>query len=220
MRLKQNHIDLYLQSKMTPGRALRIKEFEFDPSLELDWRVEFQERQHLESEFKLVSIKKKPLYFFESFAVEPTEGLLIIHPWYNEWSLLEKALRSLPEENIDFRFIAGEMPSLHSVGELEAKALLRHLRTRTIPIKITGESRTLEANRSVTEIQMDEAGAFFIQHRARVPGQKDLVRKGWTPRTIVLLKTLSEGLPFLLNLEARDVATRVPPSPRMGFKTF
>lgn len=207
-RLKQGHLDLYIQTKVSPGRALPIRELEFDPTLELDWRVEFAERKQLETEFKLISLSKSPLYFFESFAVDLAKGMLIVHPWYNEWSLLEEVIASLPEENVDVRMLAGEMPLITCIGELETKALLKHFRSRSIPVKISGESRTLGADQSMTEIQMDESGAFYVQHRARVTGQKDLIRRGWTPRSTVYLKTLSEGLPFLLNTEARDAATK------------
>lgn len=207
-KVNQGQLKLYVQTKIEPKKALLIRDIDFDPTTDLDWRVEFAEKKHLEAEFKLVCAQKQPFYFFESFAVEPASGKLLVHPWYNEWRRLEEVLISLSEDQTQWTFRPGEMPTLHSEGELEAKTILKHLRTRVIPVKITGGSTTLAPQQSLIEIQLDEAGAFYLQHRARILGQKDLLRKGWSPRSVVYLRTLSEGLPFLLNSEARDVATR------------
>lgn len=206
--LRQKKIEVYLQTKQSPDRALPILDVEFDIGQELDWRVEFKEGEILEGEFKLISNRKKPYAFFDSFALEPSEGSLLVHPWLMEWKGLEQVMKGLAADRAEFNLARGEMPRLRTQGELEAKSIIKYLRTRSIPPKITGESKTLEGAKSATDIQMEESGAFYIQHRARIMGQKDLVRRGWTPRSVLYLKTLSEGLPFLMNTEARDVATR------------
>ncbi|MBC7372233.1 MAG: hypothetical protein H7326_11745, partial [Bdellovibrionaceae bacterium] len=42
---RQKKIEVYLQNKNAPGRALRIHSIEFDPSNEVDWRVEFKDEK-------------------------------------------------------------------------------------------------------------------------------------------------------------------------------
>ncbi|WP_413287670.1 DEAD/DEAH box helicase [Bdellovibrio sp. HCB337] len=202
---RQKKIELYLQTKNQSGKALKIQAIEFEPSQEVDWRVEFVERKELESEFRLMSFRKTPMYFFESYAVEATEGVIVVHPWLREFSLLQETLSGLSN---DLMLQIREMPVVDVLGELETKMVLKYLRGRAIPVKISGESRTLSAQQSQTEIRMDENGGFYVQHEARVQGQKNLVRKGWTTKSALYLQTLSQGLPFLLNTEAKEIATR------------
>jgi hypothetical protein len=202
---RQRKLEVYLQSPSDPTRAIKVQSIEFDPVREVDWRVEFQEKKELESEFTLVSFRKQPLHFYRSFAVEATEGVILVHPWRQELSLLQEKLSSVSE---DLFLRDQKMPSFQLLGELEAKALLKYLRTRAIPVKITGESRTLAAQQSRMEIRLEPSGEFYIQHEARVFKQKNLVRKGWTSRTALYLQTLSKGLCYLLGVEPKDIASR------------
>ncbi len=206
--LRQGQIELYIQTKNHPTKAMKVQSIEFDPVNEVDWRVEFVEKKALEAEFKLMSFRKQPLHFFDSFAIEKTDGVVLVHPWFREWSQLTETLSGIPEKESDLLLVSDPMPTITVRGELEAKIILKYLRGRSIPVKISGESRTLSPGQSQTEIQLDEGGEFFLQQNARVMGQKDLSRKGWTPRAELYLQTLSQGLPYLLNTEAKDVATR------------
>lgn len=207
-KVNQGQLKLFLQSKNHPRRGLPIHYIEFDPGVELNWRVEFMEKQQLEAEFKLMSAHKNPFSYFETFAVDPKEGMLLVHPWLHEWNQIREVLTGISDRYSDFHLSVAERPTINVEGELEVKTILKYLRTRTIPVRLIGESRTLSPSQSQTEIHLDESGSFYIQHDARVMGQKNLSRKGWTPRSILYLKTLSEGLPSLMNAEAKDVATR------------
>lgn len=203
---RQGKLEVYLQTRSNPHRGMKINEVEFNPGSELDWRVDFDEKNELISEFKLVSFRKLPFSFFESFAVEETEGIVVVHPWLREFTLLQETVASLLPDLV----ITGQsMPTLDVTGEFEAKTILRYLRTRAIPVKITGDSKTLTKDQSQTEVHLNEFGHFFLQHDARVAGQKNLVRKGWTSLSMLYLQAMSQGLSFILGAEARDVAARV-----------
>jgi ERCC4-related helicase len=203
---RQKKVELFLQAKNTPSKALQLSSLEFDSNNEVDWRVEFIEKKELEAEFRLMSFRKRPMNFYNSFAVEPVDGILVVHPWLQEFSQLQETLSGISNNlMVELR----EMPTIDVLGELEAKTILKYLRTRAISVKISGESRTLGPTQSLTEIRLDETGSFYIQHEARVTGQKNLVRKGWTTKSALYLQTLSQGLPFLLNSDAKDIATRV-----------
>lgn len=202
---RRKRIELFLQTKSQPGKALPLSSLEFAAANEVDWRVDFTERKELETEFALISHRKRPLAFFESFAVDATDGVIVVHPWLREFSQLQETLSNLSEH----LFVAGnEMPRFDVLGEYETKVVLKHLRARAIPVKMSGESRTLEPHQSVTELRLTEDGTFVIQHDARVAGQKNLVRQGWTTKSALYLQTLSRGLPYLLNVEPRDIAAR------------
>ncbi|KYG62417.1 hypothetical protein AZI86_16425 [Bdellovibrio bacteriovorus] len=205
---RQGKIPLYIQTKFEPERGFLVRSVSFDPSEELDWRVEFADKQELIAEFKLVSSRKKFYHFFDTFALQPEDGAMIVHPWLTEFRGLEQSLSLLGEDRAELTFTPGAMPSVEVTGDLEAKSLLKHLRHRSIPVKITGGSETLGAERSLTDIYLNDKGDFYIQHRARVMGQKDVISRGWTPRSVLYLRALSEGLPYLLNSDAKDMATK------------
>ena len=202
---RQGKLEIYLQAKSHPSRAIKINSIEFDPVNELSWRVEFVEKKDLQTEFALTSIRQQPFYFFESFALEPISGVISVHPWFRELSQLQEVVSKI---NPELRLPERKMPIIENSGEGDAKTILKYLRTRALPVHLSGESRNLGAHQSQTEIRLNEFGSFYIQHEARVLGQKNLVRKGWTTKTEIYLQTLSEGLPFLLKSEARDIATR------------
>jgi hypothetical protein len=204
---RRGKLELFLQTKSAPGLAMKVNSVEFDPVNEVDWRVEFQQKEELLCEMQLVSFRKKPLTFFDSYALQPEDGMILVHPWMREWKSLQEALNKI-FENAELSTTRDGMPVFDIEGELEAKAMLRYLRTRNIPVKITGVSRTLDAGKSLIEIHLTEGGSFFIKHAARVMGMKDLQRKGWTAKSLIFFQTLSEGLPYLLNMEAKDIATR------------
>lgn len=202
---RKKRVELYLQTPIRPGRALKLVSIEFDPTQELDWRVEFREKKELETEFKLVNFRKNELAFYESFAVDPIEGVIIVHPWLRELSQLQEVLSGISD---DLRLSERKMPGVEVIGELDSKIILKYLRTRKIPVKISGESRVLGAHQSQTEVHLDESGSFYIQHEARVFGQVNLVRRGFSTQTVLYVQSLSQGLPFLLRAEAREVAGR------------
>ncbi|OYZ13356.1 MAG: hypothetical protein B7Y39_17885, partial [Bdellovibrio sp. 28-41-41] len=65
----------------------------------------------------------------------------------------------------------------------------------------------MDAQRSLTEVRFSDNGHFFIQHEARVPGQKNISRQGWSARSAHYLMCLSQGLPYALETQARDIAS-------------
>jgi len=207
-QVNRGQLKVFLQSHTHPGQALPLRYIEFDPGVELNWRVEFMERKALEAEFKLMSVNKNPFTFYESFAVEPREGLLVVHPWLREWGQINEVLTNISGKLSDVNVSVFNIPTAHLQGELEVKSFLKYLRSRSIPVRLEGESRTLEPQQSLTEVHLYEDGSFFIQHHARISGQKDLLRKGFTPRTVLYLTALSEGISVLLNSEAKEIAAR------------
>ncbi len=206
---RRGQITLYLQGQPSATTAMKITSLEFNPPQELDWRAEFTERSdaELETEFKLLCFRKEPLTFYHSFAVEPKSGTVIVHPWFQEFNLLQEKLSKLPEPLL---IRNPDMPTVNVFGEFATKTVLNYLRSRFIPVKISGESRQVPENQSATEIRLNENGTFYIQHEARVLGQKNLVRKGWSSNSNsnLLFQTLSQGLSSILKSDAKDLAAR------------
>ncbi len=203
----RGQVSLYLQGQPTSSTAMKITSLEFNTSQELGWRVDFLERSdsELESEFKLLSPRKEPLTFYHSFAVEPISGTVVIHPWFQEFNLLQEFLTKLPEPT---QIRNSDMPTVNVFGEFATKTVLNYLRGRFIPLSIIGESIQLPESQSATEVRLTETGTFYIQHEARISGQKNLVRNGFSSKSALLLQTLSDGLSLILKIDAKDLAAR------------
>ncbi|MEN0057617.1 MAG: hypothetical protein AAGB31_02190, partial [Bdellovibrio sp.] len=106
---RQKKLEVFLQSKNASHKALKLSSIEFDPTQEVDWRVEFTEKRELHGEFKLISFRKSQLAFFESFAVDTSAGVLLVHPWLQEFSQLHELLSLYSE---DLQLALREMPSI------------------------------------------------------------------------------------------------------------
>lgn len=201
----QNKIELYLQSKNRPSYAFKVKSLEFGPQNEIDWRVELTEKPDLQTEFKLVSFRNRPLHFFSTFAVDPVDGAVVVHSFKREFELLQQKLRQISE---DIEIPRNEIPQFEVTGEYETKTVLRYLRSRPMAVKLTNGSQTIERDKSRTEIRLNENGEFYLNHEARVNGKKNLQRRGWTALSEVYLQTMSQGLQFILNMDPKELASR------------
>lgn len=197
--------DLYLQTPLHPERALRLSTVEFDPNQEFSWRVELSEKPRLRAEFALIGIRKVPLHFFPSFALDEVHGALIAHSWHHELKLLREELFSLSQTP---QFFDGEMPKFEIEGEFEIKSLIKYLRKRPIGIKLEGQIKHLRPEQSRTEIHLQPDGYFFIRHFAYHTGQKSIERIGFTAKGQALLQTLAQGIGYLLRADLREVASR------------
>ncbi len=203
--LEKKSIKVYLQAKGKDSSALELQSIEYDLGKELDWRVEFQEKQDIHSDFKLINYRKKDLFFFDSFAICPEESVVMVHSWGFELNNLQDLLGKVSPGN----FIAEkEAPHFELEGELEAKKILKYLRARPIPVKVTGGTKNIVSEKSRTEIRINEFGKFYIQHDARVDGDKNIQRKGFTTSTQLFLNTLNQGIGFILNADPKDIATK------------
>jgi superfamily II DNA or RNA helicase len=201
----RHKIELFLQSKNRPSYALKVQNLEFMPKNEIDWRVDFIEKPDLQAEFKLVSFRNRPLYFFNSFALEPNEGAVIAYSFKREFKLLQEKLSKISEDII---IPLNEAPKIEAPSELVAKQILKYLRTRPIPVKLTAGSHTIVKDKSCTEIRLNENGEFYLHHEARVSGQKNLERRGWSSTSEVYLQAMSQGLQLILNMSPKDIASQ------------
>lgn len=202
---RRRETKLFLQSSQNLNVALPIEQLEFDPNQEVYWRVEIKENRHIEAALTLMSKKKTQLHFFASFALEPTIGQLIIHPWLREFNQLSEVSAAL---SLGVIKTSNGQPQILCVGETETKSILNSLRSRTLPIEFLGETRTVQDSQSLTKICFDLTGHFYLEHEARILGQKDFTRRGWTTTTAFFLEVLTKGIPYLLQTEAKFLAAR------------
>lgn len=200
-------LKLYVQSSQFGTQGLEIKKIDFDVDEEFYWRVDFHEKNELLSEFQLLSRHQTDCLFFDSFALDKKTNTLWVHAWQQEWKFINESLKKLGAPEGLFLSSFGR-PSFDLSGEAETKNLLRRLRNRRFSVELTGKEVTLSPSESLTEIHLQQDASFFIQHNARVLGQKDLLRKGWTPKSVLFLKILSDGLPALFHMEPKELAAR------------
>jgi SNF2 family DNA or RNA helicase len=203
---RQKKIKLFFQTHSQSTKSLPIQKIEFDIGNELDWRIDFDERKDFKTEFKIVSSRNIPFYFYNSFALEPESGVIVVHSWKTEFSQLQERLSNISDTL--FLEASNGMPQFEIKGENQTKPIVKYLRTRAVPVGISGESHVIPSQQSQTEIHLSENGHFYIQHEARVANQKNIARKGWSERSVYYLLSLSQGLAFAMNTQPRDLATQ------------
>ncbi len=202
---RQKRLKVILQTHSQSTKSMSLQSIELDVENELDWRVDFDDRKRFKTEFKIVSSRNRRFYFYDSYAFEPDNAIVVVHPWRTEFSLLQERLSNISDTLI--LDASASMPVFELSSEAKTKDVIKYLRSRALPVKITGDSHTVDAQRSVTEVRLKDNGHFIIQHEARVPGQKNISRQGWSARSAHYLMCLSQGLPYALETQARDIAS-------------
>ena len=203
---RNSKVKLFLQSSNSGPSQIPIQKIEFEKSADLAWRMQLTENPDLKAEFQLIHTQNKSIQIFDSFAFLPDEQTLLIHPFKLEHQLIKSTLASFSPEIIrtsqtHFR--------LELTGELQAKAVLNHLRSRAIPVIVEGKCFEIEENRTHTQVNLNEVGLWELNHQMEIPGLKPMELSQWTSSTQYLLESLELGLPWILNLEVKDLTARL-----------
>lgn len=202
---RNQKLKLYFQTQSESGNLIPIQNVEFDLTQELAYRVDLTANPDLQVDFKLVHREGLEMQIFESFVFIPEKQKIIVHPLKNEWQLIQDTLRGFSPDL--FKTSASHM-QVKINGELEAKALLNHLRTRNIPIWLETPTFNVEESHSLIQVQLTMDGFWQIQHRMKRPHLSDLEFNGWSTSTQYLIESLELGLAWILNMDSKDLISR------------
>lgn len=206
-------VEVYLQHKDRRDWALKLKRIDFDLGDEIYWRVDLQEKIQLETEFQLINKTKSALSFFQSFAVDKEDATILVHPWLLEFTRLQEICKMPEAQEVanNSQLHLGTMPRFNVEGEAATRRIIRELRQRPIPVKLSGESALLTSEQMTTEVHLQENGSFFFQHQLRPKtvdkAQKYRQRTGWSEQSKKWIMALSEGLPTYLSTDIKDLAS-------------
>ncbi len=201
---KKYQYKVFLQLKTLMNQAIEVVDFEFDIQQVLFWRVEFVQKTSLELNLKLLSQDRGEYYFFESFAVCPLSGKLIVHSWLKEFYIIQRQLSYYGSEKLR---INQDMPGLQLTGQLAVKKMIQFFKSRLIPIEMGNESISIHENQIKTILQLQEQGMFQFQHTARLQDQKDFTKISLSTTTVLFLQSLNEGIGYFLKTEIKDLAS-------------
>ncbi len=203
---RNQKIKLYFQNQNDSGKLIPLDHVEFDLTEEVAYRVSLTASDVLNAEFKMVHKKAEVMQIYESFVLLPELSKIIVHPIKNEWQMIQETLRT-------FTPGISEVSHTHLQvlirGELEAKALLNHLRTRNISVWMETPTFQVDESKSRIQVQLTQDGLWQIVHQVQLPDLPALELSGWSSSTQYLLESLELGLPWILNLEAKDLTARM-----------
>ena len=202
---RNQKLKLYFQCQSESGRLIPISHVEFDLPQEVAFRVDLTANPDLHAEFKLVHREAQSLQIFDSFVLIPQTQKIIVHPVKNEWQLIREAIQSFAPQLVKTSSL---IPQIDIDGELEAKALLNHLRTRTIPVWMQTPTFQIEESRSSMQVQLTQEGLWQTTHHVVLPDLPALQLQGWSTSTQYLLESLELGLAWVLNVEPKDLTAR------------
>ncbi|WP_374028970.1 DEAD/DEAH box helicase [Bdellovibrio bacteriovorus] len=203
-RTPRSLVPFFLQSEVAPERAMLIEDISFEGTEEFVWDVAFtgESTLHTQAQLRPTSRHKK-FTFFQSFAVDVESKSVVVFPWAREKELnkeffVRAQAQKAPEDFTD----------LSLDGHDEARALLKFLRSRPLPIRIKGGSHYLETRASLLELNFSDRGVFFPERVYILPEGKTLRQKGWSIPTVLVLRTLSEGLSSLFNMDVKALISK------------
>lgn len=201
---KKYQYRIYLQHKTLMNQAIEALDFEFDVKQLLYWRVDFDQKSNLELNLKLIAKDRGEFYFFESYAVCPQTGRVIVHSWLKEFYAIQRQLSYYGPEKIS---VNQDMPTLKLSGQLAVKKMIQFFKGRLIPIEMGNESIVLAENQIKTILHLQEQGLFQVEHVARIQGQVDFSKKNLSTTTVLFLHSLNEGIGYFLNTDVKDLAS-------------
>ncbi len=195
---------IYLQTFSNLSKAFQIQRLEIDLKPELDWRVLINEYKNYVCEFKLISKGPAEIFFLSSFAIRPEDQTILLYPWRNEFICLDEKLKSFGSE-VEIFNQSG--PQFEVTSQILAKKTIQYLKSRSIPTTVGGDTITIPMNQHELHIHLSDQNELKIAAHARVPDQKDLIKKDWSEISATVIKSLSEGLSFYLKAEPKDLAS-------------
>lgn len=203
-KLEPGDIPFYLQSEAAPEKALQIKKISFDGTDAFYWDVQFEGESTVLTRASLQAWEPERKYiFFQSFAVDVESQAVIAYPWLREVDLLKEFFsRTLNQRNVDC------LSPFSIEGHQETAALLKLLRSRTLPVKIRGGSHHMPARSSALEVHFKNTGGFHLEHIFERDDKAPLRHRGWSAPAVVILKTLSLGMSMLMQGEVKSLVSR------------
>lgn len=207
---QKQKVEIYIQTYLKPSLAVKAEALDFEINDYFDWRVIVTSHPEYKVEFKLINVLKEESAYFNSFVlIHPTKKI-IFHAWKKEFSNLQDFFI---QNNIVYQsrlqsHSPQQLSHFELSSELSAKKTIRHLRQRSIAVKLQGELTTLAPDRYVTEIHLGE-NTIEVCNQGR--NEKSVYRrKGFSEVVEVIKGTLSEGVGFFLQAQAKDLASSQP----------
>lgn len=202
-RVNKGDLKFYIQDLKDLGKALQIHQIAVEVEQNLEWRIEFGGDKEIKTSALLQSQKPQEKFlFFDHFAVDLSLGHLVAYAWRKENEVLEQFFR---------RNLAGEKLSgfsrLHVEGSAATAAFMKFLRTRPVPVRVQGGSHHLGASDSALNLHHQDDAGFVPEKVFFLSEHESVTQKGFGTPTVLLLRTLHEGLSFLLQTEVKTLAT-------------
>jgi Superfamily II DNA/RNA helicases, SNF2 family len=204
-KMKKGGVPVYLQSEQDAEKALQIKNIFLDVAEHFYWDVKFQESDHDITAFVTLTSQSEGRHFefFPSFALDMQTQSLVAFSFARERKMLKDFFTRTQEGQL-----AEGFDTFSIRGHEEATALLKYLRTRPVPVRIAGGTHRLPAKASHLDMHFSAEGGFTFERVCEREGHLPLRQKGWSVPAVLLLRTLTQGLPYLLNTDAKNLVSR------------
>nr|BFD66448.1 hypothetical protein HAGR004_14700 [Bdellovibrio sp. HAGR004] len=202
-RVNKGDLKFFVQDLKDLGKALQIKNISVEAEHAFQWQVEFSGEEEVRTSAVLRAKKPQERYaFFDNFAIDFGLGHLVAFGWKKEFEAVEQFYsRKLgTEKPLHFSHLNVE-------GKSETASFMKFLRSRALPVKVEGGSHDVGANGSVLNLHHQDDAGFTIEKVFHLSETQSVSQNGFSTPVILILRTLQEGLGFLLQSEVKTLAS-------------
>ncbi|CAE79539.1 putative helicase/SNF2 family domain protein [Bdellovibrio bacteriovorus HD100] len=202
-RVNKGDLKFYLQDQKDLGKAFQVGNISVEAEDAFEWKVEFSGSDEVKTSALLTAQKDQQKYiFFDNFAVDFTTGAVVAFAWKKESEALDQFYSRQLKTDRPRAF-----SHLHVEGKGETAAFMKFLRGRSLPVRVQGGSHDMGAIASVLNLHhQDDAG--FVPEKVFTLNEKETVSKmGFSTPVVLIMRTLQEGLGFLLQTEVKTLAS-------------
>lgn len=203
-RVNRGDLQFYLQDQKELGKALLVKNISVEAEDTVAWNVEFSGAGDNVRTSAVLKAHKPQQHFicFENFALDVERGEVLAFAWKKEADIIEQFFR---------RTLAVPRPSsfshLHVEGRSETVAFMKFLRSRSLPVQVQGGSHDVGGNGSYLNLHHQDDAGFTVEKVYKLSEVDLTSQKGFSTAVVLILRTLQEGLGFLLQSEVKTLAS-------------
>ncbi len=203
-RSNKGDIEFLIQDLKDLERAFVVRKVSLEAESDFQWDVEFSgQDDQLKMTAVLNSKQSSEKYrFYDTFALNDENHFVSGYGFRREFTLLEQLYTKtlqLPRPN---KF------SHQSVdGIIDVNRLMKHLRSRPFSVNVRGGFHDKGKADSFIDLHHQENGGFKIVRKFSLGNGKEYAQNSFSSKPVLLLRTLNEGIGFLLNAEVKNFAS-------------
>jgi superfamily II DNA or RNA helicase len=203
-KLQAKQLVLNLGAEGNPNVGLQIKEVSLEVSEYFHWDIQFEGESSVMTRAALRSFEiHRRFMFFQSFALDIENNLLVVFPWGREAEVLQDFFKQTHELKVTDIFSPFSIE-----GHQETSLFLKVLRLRPLPIQIRGGSHRLSSKSSALEVHFKSSGTFHLEHVFERSEKGPVRQVGWSTPAVLVLKALSQGLTTVIQGDLKSIITR------------
>lgn len=203
-RSNKGDLAFYIQDSKDLEKAFPVQKVSMEAESDFHWEVHFVGgEQTLELQAALVpkDLAQKYIYF-DNFALDKHNSSVSAYSFRREATLLSQFLRKNLDQDLQGVFSKFQVSGAENIGRV-----MKYLRSRPFAVVVKGGAHNMGREDSYIDLHHQENGGFIFDRVFKLGLEQTVVKKGFSSKPVLLLRTLQDGLGFLLNSDVKAFAS-------------